>query len=399
MKRAPVKSLLISNVYFPPQTGGISSTMGALVSALGPAEVCCLTAARSSSPLREGLLNAKVYRRPSAFATGRLAQAVGFTAAMAEIMLRERPQVVQLATAYEGYMGLWLERWLKLPFLVYAHGNEIFDALKSPWPKPRLSLAKAARVLANSRFTAQLVEKAGARPSKVEIIYAPCDVARFRPVSPDSELRANLLGSSEQPPVILSVGSLRERKGHDMVLRALPRLLKRFANIRYLIVGEGSYRTDLETLVSELGVGRNVVFLGKVPDERLPYIYALSDVFVMPSRERPESGDVEGFGVAYLEANACAKPVVAGRSGGVPDAVIDGVTGFLVDPLSPEEIATAIERILSSPEIQTKLGNQGKERVQREFTWPRFVSRIQRICQAVVEENTASTVLSDTPCL
>jgi phosphatidyl-myo-inositol dimannoside synthase len=388
-EQTSVKSLLISSAYFPPQTGGISRMMAQVASGLGPDEVCCLTAVALSSHGARPFSGVNVYRRPRAFAKRRAAQALGFSAAIAEIMLRERPQLVQLATAYEGYMGLALQRWLKLPFVIYAHGNEILDALASPWPKPRHSLAQASRVLANSRFTAALVEKAGADPARIEIVHPACDVNRFKPVTPSSELRAELVGSPERKPVVLSVGGLMERKGHGMVITALPRLIERFPSLVYLIAGDGPCRSKLERLVIETGVSANVIFAGNVSDERLPDVYSLCDVFVMPSRPRIESDDVEGFGIVYLEANACAKPVVAGRSGGVPDAVIDGVTGFLVDPLSAEDIGSAIFRLLSSPELATRLGSQGRDRVLREFTWPQFVGRVRQICDQVAAEHKA----------
>jgi phosphatidyl-myo-inositol dimannoside synthase len=384
-----VKSLLISSIYFPPQTGGISRVMGTIASSLGPDEICCLTAVPATSPDKGDLAGVAIYRRPRAFAKGKAVQAAGFAAAVAEIMLRERPQVVQLATAYEGHMGLWLQRWLSLPFIIYAHGNEIFGALSSPWPKPRLSLIKAARVLANSRFTSALVEKTGANPAKIEIVRPGCDVNRFRPIVASSELRAELMGSSNRAPVILSVGGLMERKGHDMVIATLPKLIERFPKLVYLIVGDGPRRSNLEKLAFKTGVAASVIFAGKVSDERLPYVYSICDVFVMPSRHREEAGDVEGLGIVYLEANACGKPVVAGRSGGVPDAVIDGITGFLVDPSSPEDIASAISRLLSSPELAGRLGRQGREHVLAEFTWPQFVDRVRRICNEVATERKA----------
>jgi phosphatidyl-myo-inositol dimannoside synthase len=382
-----VKSLLISAAYFPPQTGGISRMMAEVASGLGRDEVCCLTAVRSTLADKEGLAGVRVYRRPRAFAKGRAVQALGFGAAIAEIGLRERPKLVQLATAHEGYMGLSLQRWLNLPFIIYAHGNEIFDALSSSWPKPRLSLIKAARILANSHFTAELVQKAGADPARIEILHPACDVGRFRPITPSSELRGELLGSAERSPVILSVGGLMERKGHDMVIAALPALIKQFPKLVYLIAGAGPYRPELESLASALGVRDHLTFAGRVSDKALPGIYAISDVFVMPSRYRQESGDVEGFGLVYLEASACAKPVIGGRSGGVPDAVIDGVTGFLVDPLSSEDIVLAITRLLSSPDLAARLGQQGRERVFAEFTWPLFLGRVRSICDQVATEH------------
>jgi phosphatidyl-myo-inositol dimannoside synthase len=382
-----VKSLLISGLYFPPQTGGISNYMASVAAALGPDDVCCLTGIPSNGNSPHLPVPLRSYRRPAAFAKAKHIQALGFGAAMAEIMLRERPQVVQLATAYDGYMGLWLRRWLNLPFVVYAHGNEILDAIGSSWPKPRLSLKQADRVLANSRFTARLVEKAGVAPHKIEIIHPGCDVDRFQPYEPEAGLRQRMLAEKAGNRVILSVGNLVARKGHDMVISALPRLLQRMPDVVYLIVGDGPYRSDLEGLAARLGVQDRVIFAGRVPDDRLPEIYALGDVFIMPSREHLDACDVEGFGIVFLEASACAKPTIAGRSGGVGDAVVDGVTGLLVDPLDVEDIAAALWIILSNREVAIQLGQQGRSRVVSDFAWPRIAERVQHILESVVRQS------------
>lgn len=112
-----------------------------------------------------------------------------------------------------------------------------------------------------------------------------------------------------------------------------------------------------------------MLFAGRVPDEDLPDLYALCEVFVMVSRERIEENDVEGFGIVLLEASACGKPVVGGRSGGVPDALADGVSGFLVDPLSQEEITEALARLLTDRDLAQRLGEHGRSRVVHEFQW------------------------------
>jgi phosphatidylinositol alpha-1,6-mannosyltransferase len=301
-------------------------------------------------------------------------------------MLRERPQVVQLATAYDGYMGLWLRRWLNLPFVVYAHGNEVLDALSSAWPKPLLCLKTAARVLANSRFTAQLVAKSGVPPHQIEIIHPGCDVDRFQPYEPEAQLRQELLGDKAGDRVILSVGNLVARKGHDMVISAMPRLLQRMPNLVYLIVGDGPYRPHLEDLAASAGVQDRVIFAGRVADERLPEVYALSDVFIMPSREDLEACDVEGFGMVFLEASACGKPTIAGRSGGIGDAVVDGVTGLLVNPLDVEDIAAALWIILSNRDIAHQFGQQGRSRVLNEFAWTRIAERVKSILGSVAAQ-------------
>jgi phosphatidylinositol alpha-1,6-mannosyltransferase len=295
--------------------------------------------------------------------------------------------MVQLATAYEGHLGLWLRRWLKLPYVVYAHGNEILDAIRvKNWPKPLLALQRADRVLAVSQFTASLVQKAGVPADRMEIVYPGCDVDRFRPLTPGMELRQKFLGSRYRDRVVLTVGNLVTRKGHDMVVRALPRLLETIPDVTYLIIGDGPYRPQLEALTAAMGVGDRVIFLGKVSDRDLPDIYALSDVFVMPSRDQSEQCDVEGFGVVFLEASSCGKPVIGGRSGGIPEAVADGVTGLLVDPYDPEDIASALSRLLMDSELSTRLGRQGRLRVARDFTWERVGTQVRAILESIPRE-------------
>jgi phosphatidylinositol alpha-1,6-mannosyltransferase len=378
-----VKSLLISSTYFPPQTGGISRMMEAICLALGPEKVSCLTGVPESQAYPGQSESIRVYRRPSAFTGNQFMRALTLACSFSEIAVRDRPRVVQLSTCDDGYLGLWLQRWLKLPFVVYAHGNEILAAIDSDWEKPRLALKKAACVLANSRFTARLLETVGVQPEAIRIIPLGCDIEKFRPRTPNLQLRRRVLGDRVAGLVILTVGNLVERKGHDMVIRALPEVCKLVPDVTYLIVGDGTFKKQLVELASELEVQDRVIFSGRVSDDELPEFYALGDVFAMPSRARLDSYDVEGFGLVFLEAGASAKPVVAGRSGGIEDAVVDGFTGLIVDPSDVRDISQALIRLLTNNELRSMLGRQGRERVQKEFTWSLFGARIQGILEQV----------------
>jgi phosphatidylinositol alpha-1,6-mannosyltransferase len=201
------------------------------------------------------------------------------------------------------------------------------------------------------------------------------------------DLRQKLLGDRYKDQIILSVGNLVPRKGHDMVIQALPKLRQSVPDVTYLIVGQGSYRIQLENLALSLGVRDRVIFGGCVSTQDLPDIYALSDVFVMPSREQLEACDVEGFGLVFLEASACAKPVVGGRSGGIPDAISDGVTGLLVNPHDPEDIANALGQLLTNNDLAIRLGQQGRSWVIKYFDWAGIADRVQGILQSVLTEN------------
>lgn len=310
-------------------------------------------------------------------------QALILACSFSEIAVRDRPRVVQLSTCNEGFLGLQLQRWFKLPFVVYAHGNEILAAIDSDWDKPRLSLKKAACVMAASRFTAGLLQEAGVTPEAIEIIPLGCDIDKFRPRPPNLGLRRKLLGDRARGPVILTVANLVERKGHDMVIRSLPAVCQRVPDATYLIVGSGPFKERLEELAAELGVRDRVIFAGRVPDDELPDVYAMCDVFAMPSRARMAAHDVEGFGLVYLEAGACAKPVLAGRSGGIEDAVIDGFTGLIVDPSDTRDIGQALIRLLTDSELRRRLGQQGRDRVEKERTWSILGARVQDILERV----------------
>ena len=351
--------------------------------ALGPTRVSCFTGVHEAQENSPRLASIRVRRRPAAFRGNPILRALTLACSVSEVLVRERPTVVQLATCEEGYLGLQLQRWFRLPFVVYAHGNEILAAIDSDWDKPRLALKKAACVLANSSFTAGLLRTAGVAPDAIAVIPLGCDIDKFRPRAPDPELRRKLLGNRERGPVILTVGGLVERKGHDMVIRSLPSVCQRVPHATYLIVGTGPFRERLDELAAELGVRDRIIFAGKVPDDQLPDVYAMCDVFAMPSRARLASHDVEGFGLVFLEAGACAKPVVAGRSGGIEDAVVDGFTGLIVDPSDARDVSQALIRLLTDSELRGRLGRQGRDRVEKERTWSIAGARVQGILERV----------------
>ena len=204
----------------------------------------------------------------------------------------------------------------------------------------------------------------GIPDSKIHVIPHGVDINRFESGSEyQGIVSEHGLGGKK---VILTVGNLVERKGHDMVLKCLPKVLEEVSSAVYLIVGDGKQRQSLTNLVKELDLGEHVVFTGRVTDNELLQYYNACDVFIMPSREI--DGDIEGFGIVYLEANACSKPVIGGKSGGIYDAVQDGVSGILVDPLDVNEISQALITLLTDDLLAKKLGKQGKKRAMNEFS-------------------------------
>lgn len=270
-----------------------------------------------------------------------------------------------------GLTAWLLKRIYGLPVIIWSHGSDLLRVQRIPGGRAvlRWTLSQADRRVANSMATQVQMERLGQDPARTRVIHPPVEHERFHPNADPTPIRVrHAIGSA---PVILTVARLVEKKGIDAVLRALPSILHAVPEVRYLIVGDGPWRLQLQALARELGVAKHVLFVGAVehgsPD--LPRYYSACDVYVMSSRPLPSHGEVESFGISYLEAGACGKPVVAGRGGGVEEAVEDGVTGLLVDPLNVNEIAKAIVKILKDEELARRLGENGRKRAAKQPDW------------------------------
>jgi len=166
------------------------------------------------------------------------------------------------------------------------------------------------------------------------------------------------------------------RKGQDTLIRSLPEIRRRVPETAVLIVGGGPYRKRLEQMVADARLSRDVIFTGSVPWADLPGYFDAGDVFAMPCRTRRGGLDVEGLGLVYLEASATGLPVVAGDSGGAPDAVIDGETGYVVDGRSPAQVVERIADLLNDPAKAQELGRRGRAWVERAWRWDLIADRL-----------------------
>jgi phosphatidylinositol alpha-1,6-mannosyltransferase len=185
-------------------------------------------------------------------------------------------------------------------------------------------------------------------------------------------------------PLLLTVGRLVGRKGHEDVLRELPSLAREFPGLAYLIVGEGPAEERLRLTAREAGVEGSVIFAGLVGRDELVDCYAACDIFVMPNREMPD-GDTEGACIVLLEAAACGRPVIAGVAGGTADSVLDGETGFLVDPERPGELSRRLRSLLGDRELRRRMGDAGSTMVSAR-RWEECARELRRICARCIEE-------------
>ncbi|MEI9907469.1 MAG: glycosyltransferase family 4 protein [Actinomycetota bacterium] len=251
-----------------------------------------------------------------------------------------------------------------------THGHEVWWAKVFPF---NLAMKRVGSVLDSlsylGEFTRQAIGKSlTSKSQKAMVRIAPgIDVDHFRPTESSIQLRRDL--NCEDKAVIVSVGRLVHRKGQDRLIEALPKIRAKVPNVHLLLIGKGPYREHLQDLVKKNGVQDCVTFIGRLTYDELPAYIGVGDLFVMPSRSRFFGLEVEGLGIVYLEASACGVPVIAGKSGGAPDAVDEGITGIVVDGTDIDAIAASTSKLLLDKELARSMGEAGRTWVVANWSW------------------------------
>lgn len=275
-----------------------------------------------------------------------------------------------------GTVTWLLSLFRPLQYAVFLHGLDFSSALRSPRKKflAKLILRRADKIIcANSYVAEKVKEFYPAGEEKISMVNP--GIMNSAPQAGESELaELNQEYSLVGKTVIFSLGRLVRRKGVDQAIKALTMVSEPLIHdLRYFIAGAGPEEEYLHRLVP-LQYKKNIIFLGRLSEAEKWLWLNRTDIFLMPARDI--SGDFEGFGIVYLEANLCGKPVIAGRAGGVGDAVIDGYNGLMVDPENPEDIKRAIVELAGNPAKREQLGRQGKARAIADFNWEKQASRV-----------------------
>lgn len=279
-------------------------------------------------------------------------------------------QVFFGAAAPLGVMARGLRKKGVLNIVALTHGHEVWWAKLWPFSSAISFIARNVDHLTYlGEFTKNEISKALSPKEKMKLIkIAPgIDTDHFAPVPSSAQLRKDL-GLADKK-VIVSVGRLVHRKGQDILIQSMPEVLAKHPTAHILMVGEGPYRKDLTKMVSELNLIDAVTFIGRIQYKELPRYICAGDIFVMPSRSRLAGLEVEGLGIVYLEASSCALPVIAGRSGGAPDAVDEGVTGYSVDGTSTAEVSKAIIKLFDDPISAKAMGAAGRGWIIEKWRW------------------------------
>lgn len=277
-----------------------------------------------------------------------------------------------------GSVAYIIHKKTKIPYFVFIHGMDLSMLKGRKKFLAKKILESADTIIANSNFTRHIVESFGISTDKIITAY-PCP----NPLPEPNELDIIKMRNAHDlhdKKILLTVGRLVERKGHDMVLQTLPNVIKKYENLIYIIAGNGPNLENLKSIARSLKIENNVLFIENASNNDISILYELCDIFIMASRKL-DNNDYEGFGITYLEANSFFKPVIAGKSGGVTEAVQDKINGLLVDPLNLDEISAAILYLLDNPHYAHVLGMQGMDLVKRNFQWWEQTQKIKKILE------------------
>ena len=364
--------LVVTN-DFPPRPGGIQSFVHGLVSRLPPDDVVVLTSRWRGWPEFDADAPYEVVRADTSVL---LPTPAVRRQAVELLRSRECTAVWFGAAAPLGLLAPALRRAGAQRLVATTHGHEVGWSMLPAARRLLRRIAGSVDVVTYlGEFTrGHLAAALGRHADRLARLTPGVDATVFRP-GRGAAVRASL-GLADRP-VIVCVSRLMPRKGQDVLLRALPAIRAVVPDAALLLVGGGPLRGDFERYVDRNALRDHVVLTGSAPAAELPSYFGAGDVFAMPCRSRFGGVDVEGLGMVYLEAAACGLPVVAGRSGGAPDAVRDGDTGVVVNGAAADDVAHAVSALLSDPARAAAMGARGREWVEREWSWETSVALLR----------------------
>jgi phosphatidylinositol alpha-1,6-mannosyltransferase len=376
---------------FPPMGGGIARLHGELARRYPRGELIVSTPSDRDATEVDGTFNAVIDRLAIGRRTAKTVPGLLLWSRRASSLARQHQvRFVHCGNVKPaGYPARWVHERLRVPYSLFLYGADLLSEqhkIHSAFKRrtARAIFGGAAVLIAISSWTCDLALAVlgelglDGHSGRLRVVHLGTDPDRFRPGVDSIELRERFDLEDSGVRWLLTVARLEPHKGVDMVLQALPAIIARAPDVHYAVAGKGPERERLKRLAHKIGVADRVRFLGEVSERDLPALYNLASVYVGASR-RAERLGVEGFGISLVEASACGLPVVAGKSGGIPDAVRDGETGFLIPPEDPAAIAEVVSRLLGDPELAGRVGAAGRRAVETHYNWDRVVRDLRAI--------------------
>ena len=356
---------------FPPQGGGIGTYAYQIASGLHRSGYSITALAMTHHMLPEEIeqFDQKQDFRILRFRwqKNRLLTIIGRLKITLRLLFREKYDFVFIANESAGILGVLAKHLFSVPYVIAGHGSEFLLKGRLRRMIRDLSYRQSSLVLLNSDFSYQHYREAGLPVDLARVVSLGADEAHFNEKNADIRdiRKKHQLG---QRPVLLTVGSISERKGQAFVVSALEYLKPEFPDILYMIVGTGPAEVSLKKQIQAMNLEDNVLFCGRVAQEDLPAYYAACDIFVLNSTIL-EDGSSEGFGIVLIEANLLKKPVVGTRGCGIEDAIENEKSGFLVEMNDPRDTAAKITKLLRDPELRMRMGLFGYNRAISNYTW------------------------------
>ena len=376
---SPKRKILLVTNDLGPRAGGIESFVLGLLERVEPNSVVILTSKqKNSDPFDRELLKkygAVVIRDRSKI----LLPTPRVTRKAKRIMKEYQAKTIWFgAAAPLAFMAKRLRNAGGKNIVALTHGHEVWWA---KLPIFRSAIAKISRDVDTLTYLGDFTKNAMlpviADSSKLVKIAPGIDVKHFSPSEIDLKLIEKYRLQNRR--VIVSVGRLVHRKGQDKLIEAMPEILKKYPDAVLLLVGQGPIKSMLDKLIRHHGLENHVIFTGRIQFADLPKYIQLGEIFAMPSRDRFFGLEVEGLGIVYLEASACGVPVIVGKSGGAPDAVIENKTGLTVDGTNSKEIAEAVCKLLSDTKLATQMGDEGRKWVVENWRWEIWSDKFNKL--------------------
>ncbi len=306
---------------------------------------------------------------------------------------QNKPDAIIASGSRSVWMAAALSNRHQLPWVAVGHGSEL--SFKTPIRKliTRWAFQKANGVICVSGFTRDQMNKSGIYVDKTCVIPNGADPDLFQ-ILPATEVESfrTRLGFTDAK-LILTVGNVTERKGQDVVIRALPEVIKQISNAHYMIVGLPTKKKELEDLARQLGIFEHVHFFERVNNEELLRFFNSCDVFVMTSRMTSD-GDFEGYGIAVVESALCGKPSVVSGNSGLSEAVIDGETSIVVPENDERATAQAIIQILKDEKVRQQMGEKARHYAITQQTWAKRIAHYDQFLREILQSGNRSGLVS-----
>ena len=366
---------LIVTLEYPPQIGGIASYVLNFLKHVNKDEYVLYAPKANGDKEFDNNYGWKVYRRNPYYSLWPKWLKMFFQ--ILRIIIKERISEIHIHHVLPcGYLGLLFKRILNIDYVIFLHGSDVTIGTRTAWKKRMFSMVvrNAKEVIANSNFLENKIKQRIDKLPNVKVLY-PCPSDKFLEKVPEEELmvlreKMALRGKK----VVITVSRMVDGKGFPHIIRLLSAVCREVPNVVWFFVGDGPKKQTIMDLVQRYYLQGVVRFLGAIPNDQLPKYYQVSDLFVLLSHQDEEAE--ESWGSVFLEAAASGIPTIAGRVGGVEEAVDNLRTGIIVDVYQEKMVVNSIVSLLKNESFAKELGKWGKERVEKEFRWEHQIQKL-----------------------